>query len=61
MDTSKLFLKRPHEAGRIEMSVEDVTNMTVEQLKEKVATMLGLSEREFRELLTRSVVNWLIF
>ena len=52
MATGKLFLKRPHEAGRIQMNVEDVTNMTIEQLKEKVATTFSLSDGEFRELLT---------
>ena len=47
--SSKLFLKRPREAGRIEMSVEGVSNLTVEQLKDKVATTLSVPQREFRE------------
>lgn len=45
----KLFLKRPHEAERIELRIEDVQKLTVQELKDKVAEKLGISLKEFRE------------
>ena len=45
-----LFLKRPHEAGLIELCIEDVSELTVQKLTDKVAEKTGLPLKEFREL-----------
>ena len=47
-----LFLKRPHEAGRVELCIEDVRELTVQKLMDKVAEKVGLPLREFREFVT---------
>ena len=51
MGTSRVFVKRPREAGRVELCVEDVQQLSVERLKEKVAEILDISMEEFRKSL----------
>ena len=49
-----LYLKRPHEAGRIELCIEDVRDLTVQKLMDKVAEKISLPIKEFREFVARS-------
>ena len=51
MSTSRVFVKRPRETGRVELCVEDVQQLSVERLKEKVAEILDISMEEFRKSL----------
>ena len=52
-----LFLKRPHEAGRIELRIEDVHDLTVQKLVDKVAEKMSLPIKEFREFIS-SHLKW---
>ena len=44
-----VFLKRPHEAGRTELCIEDVRELTVQELMDKVAEKMNVPTKEFRE------------
>ena len=46
-----LFLKRPHEAERTVIHIEDVRELTVQKLMDKVAEKMSLPVKEFREFL----------
>ena len=46
-----VFLKRPHEAGRTELCIEDVREFTVQELMDKVAEKMNVPTKEFREFL----------
>ena len=52
-----LFLKRPHEADRIELCIEDVRDLTVQKLVDKVAEKMSLPIKEFREFIA-SHLKW---
>lgn len=44
-----VFLKRPHETGRTELCIEDVRELTVQELMDKVAEKMNVPTKEFRE------------